>query len=139
MSPLALHVSAFSGSLPSQPVAGRRSVATAERVAYAQDGRPEERFGLGAFLVFSSRSLTGAGLVVPDDRPEVAKLLGPWCAARRVSTMVRPRPSQLLTLSPVFGLSPRACPSLPTARVTRKQTTVPSGLHDGGRAHRLPS
>ena len=39
-------------------------VAAAERYA------TEERFGLGAFLSITGRSVHGAGLVVPDDLPE---------------------------------------------------------------------
>ncbi|MGH9293782.1 MAG: hypothetical protein ACRD0B_00485 [Acidimicrobiales bacterium] len=74
----------------------------AERGARDADGRPEERFGLGGFLAYSGHSLTGAGLVIPDDRPEVAEALGPRCAGRMVDTPVGPRPWRFLRLSEFF-------------------------------------
>jgi hypothetical protein len=72
-------------------------VAAAER--YATD----ERFGLGAFLSITGRSIHGAGLVVPDDLPErEAEVLRAWCASRFVDTPAGPRPWECLTLSEFF-------------------------------------
>jgi hypothetical protein len=71
-------------------------VAAAERYA------PEERFGLGPFLSITGRSLHRAGLVVPDDPPEVVKAMRDWCASRFVDTPAGPRPWECLTLSEFF-------------------------------------
>ena len=65
-------------------------VVAAERYAI------EERFGLGAFLSITGRSVHGAGLVVPDDLAETrAEVLRAWCAShfglrkRRVGAIYR--------------------------------------------------
>jgi hypothetical protein len=72
-------------------------VAAAERYA------TEERFGLGAFLSITGRSVHGAGLVVPDDLPERgAEVLRAWCASRFVDTPAGPRPWECLRLSELF-------------------------------------
>jgi gamma-glutamyl phosphate reductase len=57
-------------------------VVAAERYAI------EERFGLGAFLSITGRSVHGAGLVVPDDlaetRAEVLRLGAPRISSIRL-------------------------------------------------------
>ncbi len=64
---------------------------------------PEERFGLGAFLSITGRSVHGAGLIVPDDLPERgAEVLRAWCASLFVDTPAGPRPWECLTLSEFF-------------------------------------
>jgi hypothetical protein len=77
-------------------------VAAAERGANAAGGLPAERFGLGAYLVFSDRSVTEAGLVAPDGRPEVVEALREWCAKRRFATVAGPSGWRLRTLSEFF-------------------------------------
>ena len=72
-------------------------VAATERYAI------EERFGLGAFLSITGRSIHGAGLVVPDDLPERrAEALQVWCASRFVNTPAGPRPWECFSLSEFF-------------------------------------
>jgi len=72
-------------------------VVAAERYAI------EERFGLGAFLSITGRSVHGAGLVVPDDLAETrAEVLRAWCASHFVDTPAGPRPWECLTLSEFF-------------------------------------
>jgi hypothetical protein len=63
----------------------------------------DERFGLGAFLSITERSVHGAGLVLPDDLPErKAAALQAWCASRFVDAPRGPRPWECLTLSEFF-------------------------------------
>jgi hypothetical protein len=72
-------------------------VAAAERYA------TEERFGLGAFLSITGRSVHGAGLVVPDDLPERrVQVLRAWCASHGVDTPAGPRPWECFSLSEFF-------------------------------------
>jgi hypothetical protein len=72
-------------------------VVAAERYA------TEERFGLGAVLSITGRSVHGAGLVVPDDLVEGrARALRAWCASHFVDTPAGPRPWECLTLSEFF-------------------------------------
>ncbi len=71
-------------------------VAAAERYA------PEERFGLGAYLSITGRSVLGRGLVVPDDRPDVSEVLQVWCRGRTVETPAGPRPWECQTLREFF-------------------------------------
>jgi len=74
-------------------------VVAAERYAI------EERFGLGAFLSITGRSVHGAGLVVPDDLAETrAEVLRAWCASHFVDTPAGPRPWECLTLSEFGGI-----------------------------------
>jgi hypothetical protein len=71
-------------------------VAAAERYA------PEERFGLGAYLSITGRSVLGAGLVVPDGRSDVSEVLQVWCEGRAVETPAGPRRWECLTLREFF-------------------------------------
>ncbi|MHB1582985.1 MAG: hypothetical protein ACYCU7_18345 [Acidimicrobiales bacterium] len=57
-----------------------------------------ERFGLGAFLLATGGTITGAGLIVPDGHPR-ADDLAAWCRARRVATPAGSLAWQCVTLA----------------------------------------
>ena len=70
----------LSAEVPSLPVAERLAdrralvlVAAAERYA------THERFGLGVWLLVHGPTYVEGGVVVPDDRPDVAGLMARWC------------------------------------------------------------
>jgi hypothetical protein len=68
---------------------------------------------MAAFIEFLGPSVIGAGIIVPDDRPEVADGLRPWCAARSVLTLQGRQPWGMQKLSEFFdpktGLFTKRC------------------------------